>query len=118
MTILRKLIDQNFEMHSGDSKDIRVSVLDELDAVVDITGATAVFILSKNPYSAAIVTKSSGSGIVITNGPGGILTVSLDPADTDALLGSFYYEIELTDALLKVSTIVVGQINIRADVVP
>lgn len=117
MAILRKLIDQNFEMHSGDTKDILVSVLDELDAVVNITGATAVFILSNNPYSAAIVTKSSGSGIVITDGPAGILTVSLDPADTAALAGSFYYEVELTDASGRVSTIVVGQINIRADVV-
>ena len=114
---MRKQIDQNFEMHSGDSKDIIVSVLDELDQVVPITGATAVFILSNNPYSAAIITKSSGSGIVITDGPGGILTVTLDATDTEGLAGSFYYEIELTDALLKVSTIVLGQINIRADVV-
>lgn len=117
MNVARKLIDQNFEMHSGDTKDIEVSVLDELDAVVNITGATAVFILSNNPYSAAIITKSSGSGIVITDGVAGLLTITLDPADTAALAGAFYYEVELTDASSRVSTIVVGQINIRADVV-
>ncbi len=117
MNVARKQIDQNFEMHSGDTKDIVVTVLDELDQVVNISGATAVFILSQNPYSPAVITKSSGSGIVITDGPAGILTITLDAADTESLQGSFYYEVELTDASSRVSTIVVGQINIRADVV-
>jgi len=114
---LRRLLDTNFAMVSGDSKDIVVSVLDELDQVVPITGASAVFILSKTEFSAALVTKTTGGGIVITDGPAGVLTVSLDPADTEALVGTHYMEIELTDASLRVSTIVTGHIDIRKNVI-
>jgi hypothetical protein len=113
----RQLLETNFAMHSGDSKDIVVSVLDESDQVVPITGASVVFILSKSEWSAALVTKATGSGIVITDGPGGVLTVSLDPADTEDLVGTHYFEIELTDAGAKVSTIVVGRIDIRKNVI-
>jgi hypothetical protein len=110
---LRKLLETNFEMVSGDTKDIVVSVLDENDAVVPITGATAVFALSKTDFSPILFTKTVGSGIVITDGPGGILTVTLVEADTESLIGQHYYEIELTDAAFKVSTIALGRITIR-----
>jgi hypothetical protein len=114
---LRRALDQNFEMHSGDTKDIVVTVLDELDQKVDITGSTAVFILSKNEFSAAIVTKTTGGGIALTDPVHGELTVTLDTADTEPLIGEHYFEIELTDASLRVSTVVVGHIDIRPNVI-
>ncbi len=114
---LRKLLDTNFEMVSGDSKDIVVTVLDEQDQVVPITGASVVFILSRTEFSAALVTKTTGAGIVITDDVGGVLTVSLVPADTEPLVGTHYFEIELTDVALRVSTIVVGRIDIRKNVI-
>ncbi len=115
--VLKRLLDTNFQMVSGDTKEIVVDVLDELDAVVPITGASAVFILSLTEFSAALVTKTVGSGIVITNGAGGILTVTLLPADTEALVGTHYFEIELTDTGGRVSTIVLGHIDIRKNVI-
>lgn len=114
---LRTLLETNFDMVSGDSKDIVVSVLDESDQVVPITGASAVFILSKTQFTAALVTKTTGSGIVITDGPGGVLTVSLLPADTEPLIGQHYFEIELTDTNSKVSTVAVGHINLAKNVI-
>ena len=114
---LRRLLDQNFEMVSGDTKDIVVTVFDELDQVVPITGASAVFILSVNEFSAALVTKTTGAGIVITDPVQGVLTVTLSPADTEPLIGTHYYEIELTDIDGKVSTIAFGQIDIRKNVI-
>ncbi len=114
---LRKLLDQNFEMVSGDTKDIVVTVLDEIDQVVPIDGADVVFILSLNEFSAALVTKTTGAGIVITNGPGGVFTVTLDSADTEDLIGQHYFEAELTDVLNQVSTVVLGTIDIRQNVI-
>lgn len=114
---LRKLLDQNFEMVSGDTKDIVVTVLDELDQVVPINNAAIVFILSENEFTAALVTKAVGTGIVITNGPGGVFTVTLDSADTEALIGEHYYEAEVTDTGGRVSTVVVGTIDIRKNVI-
>ena len=114
---LRTLLETNFSMVSGDSKDIVVSVLDERDQVVPITGASATFILSMTEFTAALVTKTVGSGIVITDGPGGVLTVSLLPADTEPLIGQHYFEIELIDSGGKESTIVVGHIDIAKNVI-
>jgi carbamoylphosphate synthase small subunit len=114
---LRKLIDQNFEMVSGDTKDIVVTVLDESDQVVPITAASVVFTLSKNQFSAALVTKTTAAGIVISNGPGGELTITLDTADTESLIGEHYYEVELTDVSNRVSTVAVGCIDIRKNVI-
>ncbi len=114
---LRKLLDQNFEMVSGDTKDIVVTVLDELDQVVPIDGADVVFILSENEFSAALVTKTTGAGIVITNGPGGVFTVTLDSADTEDLIGEHYFEAEVTDVSNRVSTVAVGTIDIRKNVI-
>lgn len=113
----RRLLETNFDMVSGDSKDIVVSVLDESDQVVPITGASATFILSKTRFTAALVTKTVGSGITITDGAGGVLTVSLLPADTEPLIGQHYFEIELIDTNAKESTIVVGYINIAKNVI-
>ena len=115
--VLKRLLDTNFSMVSGDSKDIVVTVLDENDQVVPITGATIVFILSVNEFSAALVTKSTGAGIVITNGPRGVFTVTLDVADTEPLIGEHYFEAELTDAGGRVSTVVLGTIDIRKNVI-
>ncbi len=114
---LRKLLDQNFEMVSGDTKEIVVTVLDELDQVVPITGASIVFILSVNEFSAALVTKTTGAGIVISNGQGGEFTVTLDVADTEPLVGEHYFEAEVTDTGGKVSTVVLGVIDIRQNVI-
>lgn len=114
---LRKLLDQNFEMVSGDSKDIVVTVFDELDQVVPIAGASIVFILSENEFSAALVTKTTGAGIVITNAAGGEFTVTLDSADTEPLVGEHYFEAEVTDTGGRVSTVVLGVIDIRQNVI-
>ncbi len=110
---LRKLLETNFDMVSGDTKDLVVSVLDENDAVVPITGATATFVMSKTEFSPILFTYTVGSGIVITDGAGGILTVTIAAVDTEPLIGQHYYEIELVDASLKISTIALGRITIR-----
>ena len=114
---LRKLLDQNFEMVSGDTKDIVVTVFDELDQVVPIDGALITFILSVNEFSAALVTKTIGAGIVITNAAGGEFTVTLDVADTEPLVGEHYFEAEVTDTGGRVSTVVLGVIDIRQNVI-
>ena len=110
---IRKLIDQNFEMHSGDTKDIIVEVLKQDDSVQPLTGATARFALSEDEFEPAIVTKTTGAGIVLTDPPAGILTVTLDAVDTEPLAGMHYYEVEVTDVALRISTVAVGWIDIR-----
>ncbi len=114
---LKQLVEQNFEMHSGDTVVIVVTVLTGKDQVVPITGATAIFIVAKSENGSAIFSKSVGSGIVLTDPVQGVMTITLNSGDTEALVGVHYMELELTDAALRVSTIVVGHINIRKNVI-
>jgi hypothetical protein len=61
------------------------------------------------------VTSTPGD-IVITTPASGIVTITLDPADTAALAGEFYHELELTQAGI-VSTVLFGQVTIVKDLI-
>jgi hypothetical protein len=100
---------QNFEIHAGDSRDIVVTVTDSQGAAVDLTGAAVAWQLARSAGSAAaVVSKSLGAGIAITDGPNGVFTVTLDPADTESLTGLYYHEAEVTDAAGNRSTVLTG----------
>lgn len=106
--------EQDFSMFTGDSKTLVIEVLDEDDAVVDITGWTFKWRLSRSVRSAALVSKTSASGITITNSPAGLLEVEIDPADTDALrAGLYYHEVEGIDQDSEISTVIAGAATLK-----
>lgn len=108
------MTDQNFEMFEGDTKDIVVTVTDSAGAAVDLTGAVIAWQMARTARSATpAVAKSVGSGIVITDAPGGICTISLDSSDTGGLSGDFYHELEVTDAQANITTVLSGTVTIK-----
>lgn len=106
-------IDQNFELWSGNHATLTIPVLNAAGAVVPITGAAIKWVLSKAVDSAALVTKTVGAGVTITNGAGGIFTVALLPADTSSLWGIYYHEAEVTDGSGNIVTVLTGQADIQ-----
>ena len=108
-----KVIASNFEMSSGDSKLLTITTLDQDDAVVDITGASISMVIAKRVNTTALVTKAG----TIINAVGGVFTIDLLPADTDALSGVYYFEMQLTDASGRISTVVYGSLTIRQDAI-
>jgi len=115
-------LEEGFEHHSGDSRTLEVTINDEVGAVVDISSATLTWGLSKKsadtttPMGAALITKTIGSGITITDGPNGRCDVAIDPADTDALAGDFYHELEMV-LTGETSTVLYGAVTILKDLV-
>lgn len=108
------MTDQNFEMFQGDDKDLVITVTDSAGAAVDLTGAAIAWQMARTARSATPnVSKSVGSGIVITDAPGGICTISLDPTDTEGLTGDFYHELEVTDAQANITTVLSGTVTIK-----
>jgi hypothetical protein len=100
---------QNFEIHAGDSRDIVVTVTDSQGGAFDLTGAAIAWQLARSAGSTSpAVSKSLGGGIAITDGPNGVFTVTLDPADTAALSGLYYHEAEVTDGAGNRSTVLSG----------
>tara|TARA_R110002096_G_scaffold288387_1_gene482127 strand:+ start:715 stop:1074 length:360 start_codon:yes stop_codon:yes gene_type:complete len=111
----------DFSLHSGDSLTLEVTVNDAAAAAVDITSATFIWVLSKKsttsvaPRGAAILTKALASGVAINDGPTGRADITLDPADTASLDGTYYHELQMTNAGF-VSTVLYGSVTIAKDI--
>lgn len=88
-----------FEMAKGESRILEFPVLDAASAPLDITGANLQFSLKATragePTGNAVISKTVGSGITITDGAGGLCEVLLASADTQTLEGLFYYKLVL-----------------------
>lgn len=109
--------NQDLLLWSGDDKVITVTVYDNDDAIVNITSATITWQLSHNVSSAALISKTVGSGISLSDPSNGQFTITLDPADTASLSGRYYHEAEITDIGGNVSTAMVGHATIKTDAI-
>lgn len=105
--------NQDISMYAGESLEIEILVTNDAGAAKDLTGATIAWKLARGPGSTAMVSKSTGAGIAITNAASGIFTVSLSPADTESLHGRYYHEARVTDSGGKESVITVGTVLIQ-----
>ena len=56
-----------------------------------------------------LVAKAVGSGITITDGPGGVFEVAIVPADSEDLAGAYHHEAEVTFVGGVVSTVLTGR---------
>lgn len=102
-------------MWSGDHKNLTYTVTDSNGASVILTSACAAWVLANDPASGSLVrlTTDSGSGITIS---GCTFTVSLSPAHTSGLAGTYYYEAQVRDTASNVSTVATGTAKINYDV--
>lgn len=97
---------------SGDSLLITFTVYQEDETTPKpLTSATITWGLSKAQGKTPIVTKSA----TITDAANGVCTVQIDPADTAALSGTLWHELEVTDISGNVSTSVYGTFVIEKD---
>lgn len=94
-------------MHAGDSRVLRVTITDD-GTGFDITGATITWVLKRGPSAAAVLTKSTGGGVAIIDGPNRVFDVTLDEADTEDLAGLYYHEADVEESSGDHSTVVRG----------
>lgn len=79
-------------MTNGDNLDIVYTIKDENDAVVDLTGGSIAWKALNGATTA--ITKVGA----LTDASNGITTVTLDPADTTSLKGTYILDGEFTDS--------------------
>lgn len=91
----------SLEVYQGEGKSLVFTVVDENGAAIDITGATVTWRLAKIAAAGSLLEKTVGSGIVLTTPGSGILTVTLDAADTSGRVAGEYIQ-ELTVTLSAV----------------
>jgi len=98
-------VAQNFTMHAGDSKSISITVDGH-----NLQGASVIFKAARAVDSSEVmITKSSGSGIQITGTGNSVISIALQPADTQTMEGKYYFEVEVTDVDGRVSTVTTGR---------
>lgn len=108
----------DFTMIANNDVNIQFTVVDANGTAVPITGATIKWEARRRTGETAVITKTTSSGITITNGAGGIFSVGLDAADTLSLSGNYIHEAVVTlsgDAVTLTNTDVThGTMTVRA----
>lgn len=108
MPILR-VVPTAFEMFSGNTKQIDITVLDEDSVAVDLTGGSAKFTVSDKANTSELFSKVG----VLPGSPSNLIEYTIAPADTESLAGVYYWEAEFTDVSGRISTIAYGSLTIR-----
>jgi hypothetical protein len=103
-------LEQVFEVFSGNDVTLRFTVTEnDSGEALDLTGAQAlIWALAKNANAQAIVTKTLGAGVTITDPANGVVEVVLTDDDLEPLRGTYYHEMRLTNSSGLKSTLVYG----------
>ena len=119
-------IDQNVELWRGNSLIIKIPVVDENDAHVDLSTITAKWCIARDATSKAegdvFLAKDNASvgGISIHfNVAADELWITLVQDDTkDLAPGIFYHEAEIVDAADNIYTVTVGKFTLKGAKLP
>jgi hypothetical protein len=84
---------------------LKYTVTDQEGDAVNLTSATIKWAIRKNLQTTVALSKTTGSGISITNAAGGIFEVTLTDIDTENLIGGYIMEAVITDNSGKIYTI-------------
>ena len=114
-----KLAPQNFELVSGNDKDLNFVHKDQDGAIVDLTGATISWALAEHEKSKArIIFYTSPTNITITDAVAGEYTVSILAADSEPLTPrDYYHEVRITSAASKTHTAVIGTVTVLRNII-
>ena len=86
---------------SGDELVLPITVRDNDDAIVNLSGASARFAMARKPSSTTTDIDSAASPatatVIFTDAANGLLTVTITDENTEALEGDYYYECKVTD---------------------
>lgn len=113
-------IEQDLEMFRGDDRVFRVAAKDSNGTAIPVTDATEIYfsVKKKTSDTSYILQKSkTGGGIVINDGPNGIIDVTILHADTNSIVAKTYrYDVELEDAANKIHTLAIGQLYVKPEI--
>lgn len=106
----------------GDDETLDILVTDQdTGDPVDLASAELTWMTKRrrNDVDAdALIVKTIGAGITVTNEPGGAAEVVITSADTDAIVpGAYWWELQSVDATNRVATLAGGRIVILPDLI-
>ncbi len=102
----------NFSMFAGDTMTITVNVKDADGDAVSIASSTINWAAHEKISETAALTKSTSSGISITDGAGGVFTIALAAEDTSFMAGDYYHETQVTFSDSTDMTVLTGTMTV------
>jgi len=112
----------NLVAKRGDDEEYAITVTGSAGEPFDLTDCELQFTAKRrltDPDEEAVIVKTSGDGIEVTNPTGGLATMTLTSADTAGLPAhrtGLYYDIQVTDSDGLISTPIEGRMTVRPDV--
>jgi hypothetical protein len=109
------------DMYRGDDESFDVAVVDKNGVVVNLTGASLRFTVKRDAADLdvdAVITKTTGSGITVTNAAGGIARIDIAATDTSAMIRGtlLVWDLQVRDSNSKTRTLASGTLRIIVDV--
>lgn len=106
-------LNQNITIWKGNYVELRAVI----DDVLDLTGSVITWAMSVDASTAKLITKSTETTIPGVTIDERIVTVILNPADTNdesgIAAGDYYHEMRIVDANGKPSTPFIGKVELR-----
>lgn len=99
----------------NDSKTITYYFYDSTNTAVDLTGASLFVTVKQNKTDTDAEAKIATT-LTILVPSSGIATWDIKATDTQYLLGQYYYDIQLVDALGEVTTLINDVFNVVSDI--
>lgn len=105
----------------GDDETFDVAFKDPAGAILNLTGAQGIWFTAKRSSldsdADALIQKSLGAGVTITNAIGGIARIDINGADTGLIeTTTLVWDCQLKDSAGKYATAAKGVLTIQADV--
>lgn len=117
---MNDLQPQNFAMLAGDSKVLKVTVVDETGTPLPLAGTQSVtWRMARTARSTPVLSKTLASGVTLIADAaalGGVncgrLDVRVESADSGPLDGEYFHDCQIVDASGARSTIFYGRANV------
>lgn len=110
----------DLEVTRGDTESLQATVVDAVGVAINLTGATIRFTVRASAADPiAVIAKDNAGlgGITVPSPATGIALIALTPANTRLLTnGRWVYDVQVTEASGRVTTVVAGRIRAAAEV--
>lgn len=110
---------QSFAVVSGDQIQLDFTVLDNDDAVVDLSGGSGRFAMARSNTSTTLDIDSNASPqtavITVASAIAGTVNVIITDDNTEALTGDYYWEFKWTDSSGREAVVARGIMTFEAN---
>jgi hypothetical protein len=111
---------QSFPVISGDQMQLELTVRDNANAVVDLTGGSGRFAMARNPRGTIIIDSDASPAnatITVVDAANGRVDVTVTDENTEALVGDYYWAMKWTDNTGREALIAHGYISFEANLI-